>query len=238
LRCLQGINFELQSATSKFVFSPQDGASNYEAAAAKLFPPVNLINYPAAVVVSKSEFSHLIEAALVADEFINIGICGRFVLFYTEQEGRSQTLIPAAQLTAENPLTNQGFCESPTEFKVSNDKQIGSKEIKIGDRSCLIQCHSLRYLSFACKARQSSDVVIVAMSAQFGLVVVFPTRPFGLAKLNNKNVLEEKSYFRYRMLPCEKAVPEPFPESIKILKRKFELENILISKNLHCSNTL
>jgi len=234
LRCLQGIQLDDCQATNKFTYSNQEDVVYLPNYVAKLFPPVNLETYPYSVVLSKAEFSHQIELALVESEHVFIGICNRFLIFYIEGDGRQQTVIPTAcRLHAEHPLLHHGFNDNNTvDIAASNPYERVSKLVQLKgiEDGCLIQQHSLRYLSFVCKARHVCDSVILGMSPQHGMVISFPIRDYGLSKLNKKNVLQEQSYFRYRLLPdvnSKASLLMPFESTIKCLRSKVALDKII-----------
>lgn len=230
LRCLQGMNLDECKSTDPFTYSEQEHVVYLPSYTNRLFPPVNLERFSYSIVMSKNEFSHQIELALVNSEHVHVAICNRFILFYAEGNGKDQKVIPATRLTADHPLIPQGFNELDDESvsKPSNKTNPYAKVSQLVELDgitdpCLIQQHSLRHLSFVCKARHSSDYVIVGMSPEYGLVVNFPVRGYGLSKLNNKNVLQEESFFRYRLLPNVNSTRPllPIPElSHKVLKMK------------------
>jgi hypothetical protein len=250
LRCIQGMHFENCQATKKFTYAIAEDVVNIPTYTSKLFPAVNLHNYPYTAILSKAEFSHQIELALVNNKNVHIGICNRFLLLYTEGNGRDQKVIPTVRVTADHPLLSHGFNEKSTSRNENHDpnddddedekdesskvsKELTLKFENLPEEKCLVQQHSLRYLSVCCKTRQNCDSVVIGMSKRHGLIVLFPIRGYGLSKLNKQNVLVEESYFRYRMLPdVNSKVPflEPFPESMEILRSKLVLDQFLKEK--------
>ena len=175
--------------------------------------------------------------ALVESEHVFIGICNRFLIFYIEGDGRQQTVIPTTcRLHAQHPLLHHGFNDTNMaavdNIAVSNPYERVSKLVQLQgiEDVCLIQQHSLRYLSFVCKARHVCDSVILGMSPQHGMVISFPIRDYGLSKLNKKNVLQEQSYFRYRLLPdvnSKTPLLMPFERTIQCLRSKVALDKII-----------
>jgi len=229
LRCLQALEIDREIATGCYTYSVQEDVVYIPAQIVEVFPPVNLQNYPFAVTISCAEFSRQIEQALIDSECIQIAMCGRFLIFYTESDGRAQTIIPCKRLTADNRICRQGMQDVGV-AAASTDTNNPSNQLVHLDgipEPCLIQLHSLRYLSLMCKARHSTDTVMVGMSEHFGLAVVFPLRGYGLSRLNNKGVLDEESYFRYRLYPDPNAKRPLLPlfETAKAhLTRKFKAD--------------
>ena len=239
LRCLQGMNLDECKATIPFTYSKPEDVTEIPKNAPSIFPAVNLERYSFAVIVSKEEFGHQIESAVVNSQTIHIGICGRFLLLYSIGNGIDQKVIPATPLHNNHPYIAQGFNErdnidvAPPRANATKGSTGASQLFYLGNDTppCLVQQHSFSHFSFQCKSRNFSDQVIVAMSPEHGLVVSFPIRGYGLSKLNNKSVLQEESYFRYRTLPLQKKEVLPIPSASQVvLMRKLALDKQIAEK--------
>jgi hypothetical protein len=228
-RSLQGVYLKAgeEKATEPYTFSEQTDILDVPSNVNEIFPAVNNETYPFLISMSKNEFSRQVQLALVDQKYLQIAIIGSKVVFYAEDDAQGCTVIPCKRLEHTSITNKASYLQSfneieknkPTldrvrEYMKRNPTVTGSQFVeekehgKIGAGRGITQVHSLRFLTFACKANHDCSEVIIAMSPQYGVTLLFPLT----GSLDKDRVLlNENSYFRYQMLPSKARQLLPLP---------------------------
>jgi hypothetical protein len=196
----------------------------------KIFPLVTHKRFEHSLIVTKSEFSHQIEHALISTSVLHIAVCARYVIFYSiDSSSEGWCIIPSESLSEykENHLYNQGFVtENAAEFKQkhiqisSGSRKFNFEEI---DAPVIVQAHSFRYISTACRSKLNCENIVLALSEQNGLIITIPITGYGCSDTLTKDS-KYQAYFRYRCIPIldEAQIQAPPIKAINELRMKFK----------------
>ncbi len=210
----------------------------------ELFPPVSKTQYPYTAMISRNEFNHQIVLALIDPSQIYIGICANFIIFYVSGSG---TIVPCETFNENHPLANQGYVPGGKNTHSHDTNQtlntsissMNPKKTKMilipghENTPLVVQSHSIRNLSIIARSRYGCDKLIIGFSLNGSVIVSYPIKPYGCAKVDKDAILQETAYFRYTLLANEKEhqdlIEEPPSDVMTDLIRQLENSSTTIT---------